>query len=201
MNDLRTEVSGRLTLCAETAAELMTADPLSIRADATVHEAVAFLTDKGFSAAPVIDKAGRPVGVLSRADIIVYDREKVEYLEPVPEYYDKGTLVAPGGESLRDGFQVEKAETVQVRDIMTPVVFSVTPATPARKVVEEMLAMKVHRLFVVGSDGVLVGVISTLDVLQHLQPEEPVTSTPIPAARSHDKGSGRQARRAETLSK
>src|SRR6516225_1949447 len=103
MNSRMTEVSGRLSLCAETAADLMTPDPLSIRADATVHEAVAFLTDKGFSAAPVIDKAGRPVGVLSRADIIVYDREKVEYLEPVPEYYEKGTLHTPSGESLADG--------------------------------------------------------------------------------------------------
>jgi CBS domain-containing protein len=179
----------------------MTPYPLSIRADATVHEAVAFLTDKGFSAAPVIDKAGRPVGVLSRADIMVYDREKVEYLEPVPEYYEKGTLVAPGGEPLREGFQVEKAQTVQVRDIMTPVVFSVTPATPASKVVAEMLALKVHRLFVVGSDGVLVGVISTLDVLQHLRPPEPVTPASGSAARSPEKDSGRQAKRAKMLSK
>src|SRR5438132_12958459 len=131
MNNRATNVSDRLTLCAKTAAELMTPDPLSIRDHATVHEAVAFLTDKGFSAAPVIDKAGRPVGVLSRADIIVYDREKVEYLEPVPEYYDKGTLATATGENLGEGFQVEKADCVRVRDIMTPVVFSVTPETPA----------------------------------------------------------------------
>jgi CBS domain-containing protein len=181
MNNPMTEVSGRLTLCAETAAALMTPDPLSIRDHATVHEAVAFLTDKGFSAAPVIDKAGRPVGVLSRADIIVYDREKVEYVEPVPEYYEKGTLVAPTGESLKDGFQVEKADCVRVRDIMTPVVFAVTPEAPARKVVEDMLRLKVHRLFVVGGDGVLVGVISTLDVLQHLRPEPPASIRETPA--------------------
>jgi CBS domain-containing protein len=171
MNKPVTESSARLTLDATTAAALMTPDPLSIRADATVREAVAFLTDKGFSAAPVIDRAGRPVGVLSRADIIVYDREKVEYLKPVPEYYEKGPLVTSAGESLRQGFQVEKADAVQVRDIMTPIVFSVTPETPAHKVIENMLALKVHRLFVVGADGTLVGVISTLDVLHHLRPE------------------------------
>jgi CBS domain-containing protein len=151
----------------------MTPDPLSIRADATVREAVAFLTDKGFSAAPVIDGAGRPVGVLSRADIIVHDREKVDYLEPVPEYYEKGTVVAPTGESLKDGFQVEKTDGELVRDIMTPVVFSVTPQTPAHEVVEQMLALKVHRLFVVGRDGILTGVISALDVLKHLRTEQP----------------------------
>jgi CBS domain-containing protein len=179
MNKPTTDVSARLTLDANTAAALMTPDPLSIRADATVREAVTFLTDKGFSAAPVIDKAGRPVGVMSRADIIVYDREKVEYLEPVPEYYEKGALTAPTGEPLGNGFQVERADSVQVRDIMTPIVFSVSPETPARNVVENMLALKVHRLFVVAKDGTLIGVISALDVLKHLHVEPVPASVPI----------------------
>jgi CBS domain-containing protein len=177
-----TAPSARLALNANTAAALMTPDPLSIRADATVREAVTFLTDKGFSAAPVIDKAGRPVGVLSRSDIIVYDREKVEYLEPVPEYYEKGTITAPTGEPLGNGFQVEKADSVQVRDIMTPIVFSVSPETPACNVVENMLTLRVHRLFVVARDGTLIGVISALDVLKHLHPGPPASA---PTANRH----------------
>jgi CBS domain-containing protein len=176
-----TEVSTPLVLCAHTAAELMTPDPLSIRADATIREAVAFLTDKGFSAAPVIDRAGRPVGVLSRADIVTYDRERVEYLEAVPEYYEKGALTLPSGESLADGFEVEKAERTQVQDIMTPVVFSVSPQASARKVVTDMLALKVHRLFVVSSDGILIGVISALDILHHLRAQELPKPRPLPA--------------------
>src|SRR5262249_2802727 len=77
-NMLTTELCVGLALRAETAADLMTPDPVSIGADATIKEAVAFLTDKGFSAAPVIDRAGRPVGVLSRSDVLVHDRETVE---------------------------------------------------------------------------------------------------------------------------
>jgi len=48
------------------------------------------------------------------------------------------------------------------------VVFSVTPDTPSRQVVEEMLRLLVHRLFVVDRAGVLVGVISTIDILRGL---------------------------------
>src|SRR5687768_12139587 len=48
-----------LVLKARTAADLMTPDPKSVRQDATVAEAVAFLTGRGFGAAPVIDEAGR----------------------------------------------------------------------------------------------------------------------------------------------
>jgi len=164
----REEKSSFLTLRAETAADLMTPNPVSIRDVATIHEAVAMLADMGFSAAPVIDKAGRAVGVLSRADIVVHDREKVEYLEPVPEFYDKSELRTGTGEPLSKGFQVEKPDGTHVHDIMTPVVFSVTPDSPASRVVEEMVALKVHRLFVVDRSGVLVGVISALDVLRHL---------------------------------
>jgi CBS domain-containing protein len=171
---------GRLVLWADTAADLMTPNPLSISQNATVKEAVAFLTDKGFSAAPVIDEAGRPVGVLSQADIVVYDREKVDYV-PTRHEFDTGrTPAAPSGEPIPSGFHVENVDSTLARDVMTPVVFSVTPETAARKVIKEMLALRVHRLFVVGKDGVLVGVISTVDVLRHLA-EEVMPSVRIPA--------------------
>lgn len=167
---LLTEVALPLTLNAETAADLMTPNPVSIRDRATIKEAVALLIDKGISAAPVIDKAGRPVGVLSRTDILIHAREKVDYLKPAPEFFDQADLATPAGEVLPRGFQVEKVDQTRVLDVMTPVVFSVEPRSPVQRVVKEMLGLKVHRLFVVDSEGVLVGVISALDVLRYLRP-------------------------------
>jgi CBS domain-containing protein len=160
----------------------MTPNPLSIQADATVAEAVAFLTDRGFSGAPVIDEAGRPVGVLSRADILAHDRETPHYVAAVPEYYvgrePDVTPTLASGEKLPDGFQVERPDATRVRDIMTPVVFSVAPEAPAAKVVENLVSLKVHRLFVVDQSGALVGVISALDVLRGLGRD---TRAPHPA--------------------
>ena len=96
----------RMVLTARTAAELMKANPVSIRADASVREALEVLTDRGFGAAPVIDEAGRPVGVLSRSDILVHDREQVKHL-PLEE--------APHMElphrKMREGFSVEVVGT------------------------------------------------------------------------------------------
>jgi CBS domain-containing protein len=146
-NALQTEARPRLCLWADTAEELMMPNPVSIRGDATFAEALALLTDRGFSAAPVIDDAGRPLGVLSRADILVHEREQL---------------------AARPGAAAQAA--ARVRDLMTPVVFSVAPETAAQKVIHEMLSLKVHRLFVVDGDGVLVGVISAEDVLRHLRP-------------------------------
>src|SRR5262245_15772645 len=129
-NPMQAETAERLTLWADTAADLMTANPISIRAAGTVRDAIALQTDRGISAAPVIDEAGRPVGVLSQSDILVHDRERGQ--AAVPEYYD-GTelgrmttvMGSPAG---------EHADTTRVSDLMTPVVFSVPPERPAAKV-------------------------------------------------------------------
>jgi CBS domain-containing protein len=53
---------------------------------------------------------------------------------------------------------------------MTPALFGVAPDTPAAEVVEEMVVRKVHQLFVVDADGVLVGVVTSLDVLRQFAP-------------------------------
>src|SRR6516225_6625597 len=94
----------RLTLCADTAAELMMPNPVSVRADATLREALALLVDRAFSAAPVIDEAGRRVGVLSRSDILVHAREEVRYARPVDSYRRADSATAEG-ERLDSGFQ------------------------------------------------------------------------------------------------
>src|SRR4051794_6904919 len=76
----------RLLLNAATAGDLMTKNPVSINQNAVLKEALALFTNKGFTVAPVIDRAGRAVGVLSCSDILVHDREKVEHRVPLLEY-------------------------------------------------------------------------------------------------------------------
>jgi len=147
----------------------MVPNPISLRADANVREALVLLTDKGFSAAPVIDDAGRPVGVLSRGDLLIHDREKVDYLSPGATYFYEQDLHTRKGSPI-EGFQVENVDQTRVRDLMTPAVFSVAPDTPVAKAIEDMLALHVHRLFVVDESGVLVGVVTAMDVLRHLRP-------------------------------
>ncbi len=167
------EVPPRMTLAAETAADLMTPNPLTVQATATVKEAVAFLADKGISAVPVVDRSGRPIGVLSQSDIIIHDREKVEYLSANPEYYDRANLGARSRRSFGSGFQVENVDRTRVHEIMTPLIYSVPPDAPCQRVVDDMLSLHVHRLFVVDRNEALIGVISTFDVLRHLRDEQP----------------------------
>jgi CBS domain-containing protein len=161
----RTPVA-RLSLTAGTAADLMTPNPVSLEQDATVPEAVALLTDRGYSAAPVIDDAGRPVGVLSRSDLLVHEREYARKARFGP----KGDPHA--GPPRHEGFSIEVVDRTRVADVMTPAVFTVGLRTTATAVVEQMLALNVHQLFVVDDDLLLVGVVTAMDVLRHLEPTE-----------------------------
>jgi CBS domain-containing protein len=134
-----------LVLRGRNAAELMRPGPVSLRSDATLAEALELFTARGFSAAPVIDEAGHPLGVLSQSDLMIHQR---------------------GRAGLKAGISDEAC----VSDLMTPTVFSVAPQTPAAEVVAQLLQLKIHRLFVVDAQGVLIGVISALDVLRQLRP-------------------------------
>jgi CBS domain-containing protein len=46
------------------ASDVMTSNPKSLHSGATLREAMAFLLDNGFSAAPIVNIAGRPLGVV-----------------------------------------------------------------------------------------------------------------------------------------
>lgn len=52
------------------AADVMTRNPKSARQSASVRDAAGFLISNGIHTAPVIDEAGRPVGVVSRTDLL-----------------------------------------------------------------------------------------------------------------------------------
>ncbi len=153
-----------LVLKAQTAEELMTANPISLRADATIPEALALMTDRGFTAAPVIDEAGRPVGVLSRTDVLIHEREQLRHAMPAEEVH------AEGRRPRHEGFSKEIVDSTRVRDIMTPTIFTVNESSSAAEVVKRMCELKVHQLFVVDDDDSLVGVISALDIVRSLAP-------------------------------
>lgn len=149
-----------LTLSAATARDLMTPDPVSVPAYATVRKATGLLLDAGFSALPVVDGNEKPLGVLSRTDVLRHERERTHYIR-----------LATKDDNLGPGYHLEQIDGTTVDSIMTPVVYAVTPDTPSEDVIREILERRVHRLFVAGDDGKLLGVISAIDVLAKLNTE------------------------------
>jgi CBS domain-containing protein len=168
MNTIVENRSHRLVLNLQTAAELMTPEPITVRAGATVKEAIGVMVDRGVSALPVVDDDGKPVGVVSQTDIVIHDRNK--HAHAVPEYYTTTNLLS-GGTRLLTKVAFNGRDNTRVHEIMTPTVFAVRPDDPVTSVVADMVAYKIHRLFVIDQSGTLVGVISAFDVLRKLRAE------------------------------
>jgi CBS domain-containing protein len=160
-----TENTVRLVLDAATA-DLMSPNPVSVREDALVRDAIELMTRRAVSAAPVIDDAGRAVGVVSQADVLAHQHERNQ-AAPRPPFYTRVDLeevgVWPAAVGPDDG--------TTVGQIMTPAVFAVPPDAPVTRVVDELSRLRVHRLFVADRTGTLVGVISLFDLLRKLRPQ------------------------------
>jgi CBS domain-containing protein len=164
----------RLVLDSVTAAELMTPHVVSVPASATLVEAEALLVERGLSAVPVTGEDGAPVGVLSRTDIVAHDCE--ENGHPVPTH-PVGAADTPPAACSRV-LRIEGVGPARVQDVMTQVVFSVAPETSAARVVDALLALKVHRLFVTDTGGRIRGVVSMTDLLRHLHQSPGLLAAP-----------------------
>ena len=119
--------------------ELMHPDVNTIDPDASIADLLVSLADARVSALPVVDRAGRMLGVISSSDVIAMEAEAEE----------RG--------------RVATFEDVTVRDVMTPRMLTIAPEADVRDAARQMLYADVHRLFV-ASEGELVGVISTTDL-------------------------------------
>ena len=141
------------------ASDVMTREILSVRPDATVAEAIRTMLDNRISGLPVIDGAGRLVGVLTEGDLLRRgetgtERQRPRWLE---------ILMGPGrlaGEYVRT--HGRKVDGIMTRDVV-----SVTPDTPLKEVVELMERRRIKRVPVLDGD-VLVGILSRADLLRAL---------------------------------
>lgn len=122
-----------------TVAEYMAIDLLTFTPDLEINRAMSALLERRFSGAPVVDEAGRLVGVLSKKDC------------------------------LRAAFNSTYHRTWggKVSEYMTRDVQTIDADTPISKAVELMLAQSFRRLPVL-RDGHLVGQVSRCDLLQAL---------------------------------
>lgn len=72
--------------------DLMTAEPVTAPADGTLAEAVLAMDAAGVNRVPVVDRAGRPVGILTRDDVLGVVARRIRQLHPTAP---RGSLLAP----------------------------------------------------------------------------------------------------------
>jgi CBS domain-containing protein len=130
---------------------------LAVHADTPLAEVARVLTRQGISGAPVVSSAGRLVGVVSLTDLA---------RRAGSARGEQGYFAAPA----EGGLGGAPARTPRLRSqgtaasVMTRRLHSVPVRATLPYVARRMLEARIHRLFV-ESDGRLVGILSTTDVL------------------------------------
>src|SRR5271166_663092 len=134
-----------------TVRDVMTTRVVAVRKEASFKEMAAMLKSSRISAFPVIDGAGRVVGVVSEADLLV--KEAVQA--------DGTSFVA----ALRHFKEDDKAAGITAGDLMTAPAVTIGPGAAVEEAARRMYDRRVKRLPVVNAAGHLLGIISRVDVL------------------------------------
>ena len=160
-------------LSATKAAEFMVRNIVTLAECDTLSQAASVLLNEQISGAPVANKGGVCVGVLSASDLIGAEEHVAkEQAEIADSTFFNSNLALPASvyqerlEAVRD--KLAPAAEQQVKRFMTSDVVSVTGDTPLSTVVQNMVDAHVHRVLVLDEDRQPQGIISTTDILAAL---------------------------------
>jgi CBS domain-containing protein len=151
-----------------TAVDVMNPDVLSVPLEMSVLELVDFLAEKDITGVPVVDRAGRYVGVVSVTDVAESPPAAAPFGESADSdlrgWEDRLTRDEVRRMGVRNG-------SLSVGDIMTPTVYTVPADTPAAELARTMVSGRIHRLFVTRGRKI-VGIVTSLDLLKLLFEEQ-----------------------------
>ncbi|MGW7404281.1 CBS domain-containing protein [Streptomyces sp. NPDC054833] len=132
--------------------DVMTQTVASVGRSASFKVIVEMMQDWGVSALPVLEGEGRVVGVVSEADLL-----PTEELRDSPE---------EGYALLRRPADMAKAGALTAGDLMSSPAITVRASATLAEAARIMAREKVKRLPVVDESGLLVGVVSRVDLLK-----------------------------------
>jgi len=147
------------------AKDVMTTRVVTVRDDLTVADLADVLLENEISGAPVVDENGQLTGVVSVQDLARQSASEgnIAAEEGNPEFFVRGWEEQYGADELRR-LRI-KSSSLTVRQVMTPAVFTVAEDDPIDDVAQTLVQAHIHRVLVT-RDSMLVGIISSLDLLR-----------------------------------
>jgi len=134
-----------------TVRDIMTTSVVAVRKDASFKEMADMLRRRRISAFPVINEAGRVIGVVSEGDLLVKEAVQAD-----------GTSVLAALRHLKED---DKAGGITAGDLMTAPAVTIGPDASVAEAARLMYDRRVKRLPVVNPAGTLLGIVSRADVL------------------------------------
>lgn len=145
------------------AKDIMSRDVITVHEGTSVKEILQLLLKHKISGVPVIDEEGKPVGVVSEADLLAKMKMPVSlhWLYQYAAYYyqDKTTD------------EQFKAQATKALEIMTREPIYVDLQTPVDRIAALMIKKNIKRVLVI-EDKKLAGIVSRADILKDIVKEK-----------------------------
>ncbi len=148
-----------------TAADIMTTNPVTVTRDTTLSQAARLLLNGHFNGLPVVED-GKLIGMLTQSDLISLDK-KLE----TPGYFLLLGGAIPMQMPGKFSKELQRMAARTVGEIMTPDPHFITPETTVDEIATLMIRERFYTLPVV-KDGRIVGVVGMEDLIKRLAAEE-----------------------------
>jgi CBS domain-containing protein len=148
---------------SKTVADWMNRDLLTVTPSTPLSEAVKLLVDRHIGGLPVIDDAGKLVGVISESDLMWREQG----LEQPPYMIFLGGVIYFKNPLTYDR-DLHKALGQTVGEVMTRHAISITANTPLPEAARIMHDKKIHRLPVVDENQHPIGIITEGDIVRSI---------------------------------
>jgi CBS-domain-containing membrane protein len=144
------------------AKDIMTKEIITVAPETEIAQAAKMLLDKRINGVPVVNQAGKLVGILCQSDLISQQKNI-----PIPSLFTLLDGYIPLTTSKRMDKEVEKIAATKVAEAMTARPVTVDPETEIATIASLMVEKNYHTLPVVEA-GKLVGIVGKEDVLKTL---------------------------------
>ncbi|KZL50397.1 phosphoribulokinase [Nodularia spumigena CENA596] len=156
-----TLIKGISKQMSKTVTDIMTRDPIVLRTETPLKEAIQILAEKRISGIPVVDDVGKLVGIISETDLMWQETgvtppayimflDSVIYLQN-PATYDR---------------ELHKALGQTVGEVMSKNPVTIAPEKTVKEAAQLMHDRSVHRLPVIDSESQVVGIVTRGDIVR-----------------------------------
>ncbi|AHJ27332.1 inosine-5'-monophosphate dehydrogenase [Nodularia spumigena UHCC 0039] len=156
-----TLIKGISKQMSKTVTDIMTRDPIVLRTETPLKEAIQILAEKRISGIPVVDDVGKLVGIISETDLMWQETgvtppayimflDSVIYLQN-PATYDR---------------ELHKALGQTVGEVMSKNPVTIAPEKTVKEAAQLMHDRSVHRLPVIDSQSQVVGIVTRGDIVR-----------------------------------
>lgn len=143
--------------------EIMSRRVLSATADVSIEALTSLLLDNHIGCVPIVDNRQRPIGMVTKHDLVQFHYTKDGNEEVVVAHRRKGE--ADGDEPGLHSFHV--SATV-AEDVMLPLAITLSERATVAHAAALMAIEGIHHIPVVDLQGKLIGIVSSMDVARWL---------------------------------